>query len=182
MGNYFESLGFEISGISNIADAVLDIVSGHSDTYCQSQIKFAATEFDKCWNSFSWVSQATDNSLFVATKQDMQALTHSASIRGAPWIKQVLLCLVRAMKQQWRCKTSFMLEIVVGAICGMLIGLALYEFHGRLFRGIYLPPFELLSSAANYMLVPEVGLLCCMAIGGFWFVARVRLEYILTFV
>jgi ABC-type multidrug transport system ATPase subunit len=180
IGNYFQNLGFEISSTSNVADAVLDIVSGHSDAYCQSRTRFAAREFADCWNSFSWVSQVPSADFFTSARQNMRALTYSASARGAPWMRQVSLCFVRSIKQQWRSKASFLLEILVGAICGMLIGLALYELRGRLFQGIYLPPFERLSSAVNYMLVPEVGLLCCMAIGQCQSIASSRRKQALT--
>jgi hypothetical protein len=141
-------------------------VSSHSDDSCRSRSKLTAKDFAECWVTFSScyaLSPSTES--FLSPKQELETLLKSASMRGATWTKQVQLCFIRSIMQQWRSKTSFLLEILVGAVCGMLIGLALYELRGRLFQGVYLRPFHLLSSAVSYMLVPEVGLLCCMAIG-----------------
>jgi hypothetical protein len=57
------------------------------------------------------------------------------------------------------------LEIVVGAIAGLMIGLSVYNLNGQLFKGVYVSPFELLSSAVNNTLVPDLSLLNSLAIG-----------------
>lgn len=167
MKGYFESLGFDISCRSNAADAVLDIISGHSDTYNTTKNKITAKQLAN--SSASGVSKVLESANGrpspYSSMQETPSLTYSASIRGAPWFKQVNLCLVRSLRQQWRCKSSLVLDISVGAICGLLIGLSLYQLRGRHFQGIYLPPSEILSSAVNYTLSPQIGLLCSMAIG-----------------
>ena len=82
----------------------------------------------------------------------------------SPWYRQLYLCFSRDIRQQSRDSATFVLEVFAGVVTGILMGLALYEFNGQLFQGQYLPPFQSLSSAVNYTLVPEIATLCCLAI------------------
>jgi ABC-type multidrug transport system ATPase subunit len=166
VANYFDSMGFSVSGRSNIGDAVLDIISGRSTTHSKSGPQVDINDLAQYWRS--------NNSMTVNNFQadvspellaELRALSKSASSRGAFWHKQVQLCFVRGMKKQWYRQTRFVLEISVGSIAGLLIGLSLYELDGRHFQGIYVSPFELLSSAVSYTLVPLIGMLCSLAIG-----------------
>ena len=86
------------------------------------------------------------------------------SRRIATWHRQVYLCLFRDLIQQSRQIAMFLTEIMGGILTGLLIGMAMYEFHGQIFQGMFLPPFEVLSSAINYTLVTQLGLLGCLAI------------------
>jgi hypothetical protein len=61
----------------------------------------------------------------------------------------------------------FVTEIMGGILTGLLIGLAMYELRGQVFQGMFLAPFEVLSSAINYRLVTQLGLLGCLAISLF---------------
>ncbi|KAE8157559.1 P-loop containing nucleoside triphosphate hydrolase protein [Aspergillus tamarii] len=87
----------------------------------------------------------------------------SAGIR-ASWMHQVFCCLRRGILQQFRQPLTFGTEIIVGTSCGTIIGLAVYKYNGQLFHGIFRTPFEPLSSATNYGLVPELALLSCLAV------------------
>ena len=69
------------------------------------------------------------------------------------------------MLQQFRQASGFFLEVFVGAVAGLLIGLSVFDLKGTLFQGIYRPPYQVLSSALNYTLVPQIGLLCNLATG-----------------
>ena len=95
----------------------------------------------------------------------ISALRHSIAIRGPPWYKQVYFCFNRSITQQVRQVSSFYLEIFVGAVAGLLIGLSVFNLNGILFQGVYRAPYQALSSALNYTLVPQIGLLCALAIG-----------------
>lgn len=55
----------------------------------------------------------------------------------------------------------------MGAVAALFIGLSVYRIEGLLFRGIFRPPFQFLSSATNYTSVPRLGLLSYLAIGVF---------------
>ncbi|KAK3300363.1 uncharacterized protein B0H64DRAFT_428448 [Chaetomium fimeti] len=100
-----------------------------------------------------------------ASGSNLETLAHSAASRGASRLRQGHLCFARSVKQQWVRKTSFLIEISVGAVAGLLIGLSLYQLQGMHFQGAYHTPLTILSSALNYTLVPQVGLLCSLAIG-----------------
>ena len=84
--------------------------------------------------------------------------------RVAAWHRQVYLCLLRDIIQQSRQAAMFLTEIMGGILTGLLIGLAIYELRRQIFQGMFLPPFEVLSSAVNYKLVTQLGLLGCLAI------------------
>lgn len=167
LDDYFNRLGLDISGVSNMTDAVLDIVSGHSPMYSTSQRKVTLDELAQHWHSQApkMLGQSQGHEVELPATEEVEILLRSASSRGASWPTQAYLCFRRSLTQQWQRKTSFLLEISVGAIAGLLIGLSLYQLRGRLFQGIYLPPFEILSSAVSYTLVPQTGLLCSLAIG-----------------
>ncbi|KAK4237658.1 hypothetical protein C8A03DRAFT_15822 [Achaetomium macrosporum] len=165
---HFSEMGFELSGKSNVADAVLDIISGHGIVPGTSAMP--ASALDSLLVS-RWRPQALKIAADLSDREkhpaghDLEALARSAASRGAPRLRQVYLCFIRSIKQQWIRKTSFLIEISVGAVAGLLIGLSLYQLKGMHFQGAYHAPFTILSSALNYTLVPQIGLLCSLAIG-----------------
>jgi hypothetical protein len=164
--SYFDSMGFSIPSHSNVGDAVLDIVSGRSVAYNKPGKRVDIKDFAEHWSSENPVpADLFPSELTSESQAELAALSQSAAVRGAFWPKQMQLCFVRAIKQQRYQTTSFVLEISVGTIAGLLIGLALYQLGGRHFQGIYLPPFQLLSSAVSYTVVPLIGMLCCLSIG-----------------
>ncbi|RKF75727.1 ATP-binding cassette sub-family G member 2 [Golovinomyces cichoracearum] len=165
VANHFEKMGFDISNRSNIADAVLDIISDNSTILDRTGRKV-----DVNCMADQWSSQSPSHfDVFrekghMDSREQLKVLSQSSAIRGASWLTQVRICLYRSIKQQWRQKKSFILEIGVGAIAGLLIGMSLYPANGIHFQGIYHAPFQLLSSAVNYTLVPQMGLFCCLSI------------------
>lgn len=96
---------------------------------------------------------------------EMAALDKTIQMRGAPLYRQTYFCLARAFLQQYRLRSSLYAEIAVAALAGLLLGLAETSQDGINFRGIFLHPYELLSSSADYNSVPEMALLICVAIG-----------------
>jgi len=96
---------------------------------------------------------------------EASALRKIVKMRGAPWYRQIYFCLNRAVLQQWRRKSSFYFEIGVAALAGLLIGLAEVSEDGINFRGIFLHPYEVLSSSVDFASVPEMALLVGLAIG-----------------
>ncbi len=101
----------------------------------------------------------------IPSTVETAALGKTVKMRGAPWYRQVHLCLCRALLQQYRRKSSFYFEIGVAALAGLLIGLAFMSESGLNFRGMFQHPYELLSSAADFSSVPEMSLLVGLAIG-----------------
>ena len=93
------------------------------------------------------------------------ALRLSNKKRGAPFHRQLWHCLVRAMLQQYRTKSSFFFEIGVASLGGFLIGLAQNSHDGNNFSGLYHQPYEALSPAMDYQSVPIMALLVAISIG-----------------
>lgn len=167
---YFKSVGFDIPPQSNPADVIMDIISGQSQRYSVEPLDDSVNTVSRlisCWKACEIhpVKEAPNCVILAQRIKDLDGMLRSAETRGAPWHRQVYLCFLRSLKQQSRQVPSFFLEIAVGAIAGLLIGLSVYKLGGLLFQGVFLSPFELLSSAVNYTLVPELGLLCSLAIG-----------------
>jgi len=69
------------------------------------------------------------------------------------------------MLQQARNRATSLFEVIVGSIAGAAIGLSAFAAEGQHFRGVYHPPFDVLSSAVDYKNAPQIGLLGAMAIG-----------------
>ena len=158
---YFKDMGYDFNPQLNPADTILDILGDFS---CSSpSIPSSDTTNRK-------TSDCLDEASQTSSKDDCLSLEQLISLhrlhkkRMSSWHQQLYYCFFRDIKQQSRDGGTFMLEIFAGILTGILIGLALYEFHGQLYQGLYLPPFQLLSSAVDYTLVPQVGVFCCLAI------------------
>jgi ABC-type multidrug transport system ATPase subunit len=159
---YFENMGFHVPGHCNPADVIMDVIAGQGRKYSGQAEEIDVPRLIQRWETVESPAQILNA---TSDGDQMDSLARFATSRGARWYRQVYLCLVRSIKQQWRQANSFYLEVGVGAIAGLLIGLSTLKVEGFLFQGIYHPPYELLSSAVDYTLVPELGLLCSLAIG-----------------
>lgn len=148
---HFEGIGYKFDPMSNPADVILDIASG-----CCEPMQFP--DIDRSAETSAVTS--TDHNKSSAQNLLQQQYKH----RTAQWHKQVSLCFYRDIKQQFRQLASFWTEIFAGSLTGLLLGLALHEFQGQFYGGLYLAPFTLLSSAVNYIVAPEVALFTCFCI------------------
>ena len=168
---YFRTIGFEIPPASNPADVIMDIISERGQKYA-----VAASEDDligristlgshRTTHQPGYEEATSDGNQVELKKEHLLSLMTSISARGAPWYLQVWFCFVRSVRQQSRQLESFCMEITVGALAGLLVGLSVYRLGGLLFQGMFVAPFQLLSSAVNYTMVPQLGMLCCLAIG-----------------
>ncbi|KAJ5088545.1 hypothetical protein N7456_012161 [Penicillium angulare] len=168
---YFETKGFTFPRHCNPADVIMDIISGHGSGYSHSGPSGPVrtlVQIIQDWERIQPGPTTVENQALAHNQEQVNLsaeLNTYDQLRGASWSRQAYLCLLRGVKQQTRQTTSFILEISVGAVAGLLIGLSVYKIEGLLFQGVFLHPFELLSSATNYTLVPELGLLCSLAIG-----------------
>ncbi|KAJ5916301.1 hypothetical protein N7504_000316 [Penicillium tannophilum] len=150
--SFFEQLGHDFPIASNPADVILDVLLNysHAQNWKESSLQVFPRD-----NSPSGTERADDlTMLFKAIRK-----------RRAPWPRQLWLAFGRSITQQSRQTTSLALEIVSSAVIGLMIGLAAFESRGHFFQGIYHAPFDVLSSAVDYRLIAEQGLLCCLAIG-----------------
>ncbi|KAJ5316494.1 ABC transporter [Penicillium antarcticum] len=71
------------------------------------------------------------------TIESVEALLVSIRQRRTSWYQQVMLVFMREITQQSRQTGSLCLEIISGAIIGMVIGLSYYVFRGHLFQGLF---------------------------------------------
>lgn len=178
---YFESLGYKLPVRCNPADTIIDIVSGHGAQYLVRRGQAPASpiyadasieSIIEAWRRNSNPEMKKNGSttgvtvrLSITATLMTTLLAESSAHRGASWLRQFWLCLVRALRQQSRQTLSLVLEIGVAAVAGLLLGLSVFRIQGHLFQGVYLGSFALLSSSSNITLVPQMGLLCSLAIG-----------------
>lgn len=179
--NFFRTAGFDTPTGSNPADVIMDIICGQGRQYIinpNANLKMNSIDvvstLSSHWNMNQHLYkeaaiQAKDATIHGEASTEraeiLSVLSKSVSSRGAPWHRQVYFCFSRSCKQQFRLLKSFYLEITVGAFAGLLIGLSVFKLDGLFFQGVFLAPFEALSSAVNYTLVPQLGMLCSVAIG-----------------
>ncbi|KAA8565561.1 hypothetical protein EYC84_009415 [Monilinia fructicola] len=60
---------------------------------------------------------------------------------------------------------AFFFELGVGALSGLLIGMSGVNKKGENFRGMFIEPYEVLSSSIDYSSIPQMALLVGLAIG-----------------
>lgn len=154
----FKALHFSFPNGYNPADAMMDVVTNQ-----------------QLCSAFPWPSPQHSNSQvinwpifskhsMVGDSRRVSELNKSFGQQKATWYRQVLLYTLCGARQQRRQVFSFLLEMATGASAGLLMGLSVYEHKGHLFQGYFRQPFEPLSSAVNYVVVPTVGLLCSLSI------------------
>jgi hypothetical protein len=158
---HFEAQGYVFNPNLNPADLIMDIVSGKLQPADAGIVdsKQQKLPHDKIKPVASSRHDASNMNMSL-----FHELETKHNRRVAAWYRQVYLCLLRDIIQQSRQAAMFLTEIMGGILTGLLIGLAIYELRGQIFQGMFLPPFEVLSSAVNYKLVTQLGLLGCLAI------------------
>ena len=165
--SYFRSLGFHFPRHSNPADVIMDVITSRAYNTKSFRGSFG-------WGMLSladrWRHYRDDGAPNVfpdnwGPDDESTELRKLVNERGAPWHIQVWFCFLRSLKQQVRDASGSYLELAVGAASGILIGLSVFQLKGLLFQGVFRSPFEILSTASNYTLVPQLGLLCALAIG-----------------
>ena len=160
---YFEQCGFIFPKNANPADTIMDIIAGEGHLYKKSG-DTSISNLIEYWQQRQDNLKKTD-SRGAPSNVETAALKKTVKMRGAPWYRQIYFCLSRALLQQYRRKSSFFFELGVAALAGLLIGLAFITEDGMNFRGIFISPYDLLSSATDFTSIPEMSLLVGLAIG-----------------
>ncbi|TVY93973.1 ABC transporter G family member [Lachnellula willkommii] len=161
---YFEGLGFSFPDHSNPADIMGDIIAGEGRHYKPTGDAGVQGLIDY-WASQHPSPTEADSKRSTVSVAEMNNLTKTIKQRGAPWYRQIWFCFHRSLVQQYRMKSSFFFELGVGAMAGFLIGLAEETQKGTNFRGIFNPPYSILSTSVDYSSVPQMALLVGLAIG-----------------
>lgn len=169
---YFARHGYEVPPRANPADVLLDIaaaklLSNHAHVGTDRAIELLVQMWEQqaALNySSPKDSQEQLDERDVRDVDELSVLGRAAHSRGASWPRQVHLCFVRAMKQQLREPSGLLLELAVGGIAGILIGMGLYPNKGIHFQGLYHEPFQLLSSAVDYTTILKIGQMIALSI------------------
>ncbi|TRX90889.1 hypothetical protein FHL15_008293 [Xylaria flabelliformis] len=166
---FFENVGFRFPQYANTGDVITDIITGNGRIYKTSG------DISKEALISHWASSRQNAEIrnrHDSLQPDRASIRKTTAIhrgllkqRGAPRWKQCWLCFQRAILQQWRSKSTFWFEMGLASLSGLLLGLAEKSKSGILFKGIYTPPFQILSVATDIMSVPELALLTVIAIG-----------------
>ncbi|RYP70979.1 hypothetical protein DL771_005074 [Monosporascus sp. 5C6A] len=176
--HYFQQMGFDFPDYGNFGDIVTDIITGNGRLYKKNGdiskdalIRHWATSLQnaRIKGRHASVSSSSSSLLNVgemlSNRESTRPIRHLLRRRGAPLLKQVWLCLRRAMVQQWRTKSAFWFELGLASLAGSLLGLAMNAKKGIYFIGLYNPPFDVLSIATDLQSVPQLALLVAIAIG-----------------
>ena len=162
---YFEDCGFSFADGHNPADIIMDIIAGQGHLYK----KLGDTDVSHLIEQWRYRQDALGSATGCSSPNSFQGevidLDRTIQMRGAPWHRQTYFCLGRAFLQQYRLMSSLYAEIGVALFTGFLLGLAETSENGIHFRGIFLHPYELLSSSVDYSSVPEMSLLIGLATG-----------------
>ena len=162
---YFEDCGFNFPEGRNPADTIMDIIAGQGHLYKKSGDTDVSHLIEQWRYRQDARKFATDSPSLNPFQEEVITLDRTVQMRGAPWYRQTYFCLGRAFLQQYRLRSSLYAELGVAILTGFLLGLAETSENGINFRGIFLPPYELLSSATDYGSVPEMSLLIGLATG-----------------
>ena len=130
---------------------------------------FSDATFLNQWSSYrksngTFSSDGSGDS-YQSKGQSHQRLQVACRERGASFWKQVLLVHNRSMLQQYRRVNSFVLEIGVASLSGLLMGLSVSSYDGVLYQGLLVYPFTLLSPAPIEQVIPMLCLILACAIG-----------------
>ncbi|KAI2626939.1 hypothetical protein GGS26DRAFT_562180 [Hypomontagnella submonticulosa] len=166
---FFENVGFNFPEHSNYGDVVTDIVTGNGRVYKRSG-DISKEALIAHWAASRQNANIKEKHASLRYSKTSVAENNSQQRdqlkkRGAPRLKQLWLCLRRAMLQQWRTRSAFCFEMALATVAGALLGLAENSKKGVLFTGIYNAPFDVLSLATDIKSVPELALLTVIAIG-----------------
>ncbi|KAF7858836.1 hypothetical protein EAF04_008878 [Stromatinia cepivora] len=160
---HFESLGFKFPEHGNPSDVMGDIIAGEGRLYKRTG-DASIQPLIEHWQNHP-ENPFEDVKGPGVSMAESNALSSTIKTRGTYWYRQIWFCFQRSLLQQYRMKSSFFFELGVGAISGFLIGLAELNQKGENFRGIFIEPYEMLSSSIDYNSVPQMALLVGLAIG-----------------
>jgi ABC-type multidrug transport system ATPase subunit len=161
---YFEDGGFHFPDYSNHGDVITDIITGNGRDY-KSSGDISKESLIMRWSNHRQKLGLVNMDRHTLTPLGNNAMHDALKNRGAPRIRQVWLCLLRAMLQQYRTRMAYCAEMALAALAGFLLGLAQNPKKGILFTGTYKDPYSILSLATDIDSAPELALLIAIAIG-----------------
>ncbi|KAI8614740.1 hypothetical protein BC830DRAFT_1257030 [Chytriomyces sp. MP71] len=164
---YFESIGFSFRANANVADTLMDILSGRGEIQeGLPSTRASVREVITCWTVHLETQNATTayhlqmpqvKSSNQTTSSSIESMTAVAKKRGASFFRQVGLSHNRFVAQQAKLASAFMQEVFVGLICGLIMGVA--SGGGENFTGRFVAPFTPISPAPRYWFNDMYGML-----------------------
>ncbi|KAF4454510.1 hypothetical protein F53441_3014 [Fusarium austroafricanum] len=163
---YFESMGFQFPEHSNHADIITDIITGNGREY-NSAGEVSKEALIAHWAKMrqSKSEEAYERRSIRSTMLGDTGMRQALKKRGAPYLKQGWLCLCRAMLQQYRARAALFAEMGLAVLAGGLLGLANNPKKGIMFVGLFHEPYEVLSTAIDFISAPQFALLIAIAVG-----------------
>ena len=152
---YFESLGFQFKVGANESDILMDILSGKgiNDSIISSDDLVAQWEKQKL-GRIHITPQETSQEEQPQNVEFHQQVGDLVNNRGALIWKQIWFCHQRSLLQQISLSSAFILEIFVGSMAGLLMGVAVAG-SGELYRGVFKTPLTIISPAPLEWLIPQ---------------------------
>ncbi|KAJ3094464.1 hypothetical protein HDU97_008035 [Phlyctochytrium planicorne] len=187
---YFESLGFYFDPSANVADILMDILSGRGISAVEGAEPLSSKEIVEMWekrvsaddfveiaiakesDSVKVASSSTSagpnlvsNNGTASADADHTAIANMAAIakaRGANVIKQIILAHNRSLLQQSRFLGAFFLECFVGMFAGFIMGIS--SNGASEYVGIPNGNYAILSSSPNNWFLALYGMLVGISI------------------
>ncbi|KAI8612755.1 hypothetical protein BC830DRAFT_1220204 [Chytriomyces sp. MP71] len=163
---YFESIGFSFRSNANVADTLMDILSGRGEL--QEGIPTTRAGLNEILSQWTVHAESHDipsaqqnesgpSSVTAGAKESsIESMKNVAKKRGASFLRQVGLSHNRFVVQQHRLAAAFFLEVLVGLAAGGIMGVA---SGGAEFTGRYIYPYTSLSPSPRYWYTSLYGML-----------------------
>ncbi|KAJ3071440.1 hypothetical protein HDU98_005334 [Podochytrium sp. JEL0797] len=169
---YYKVLGYFFDAQANPADILMDILSGQGintkgDKITPDGLADRWETFGKAWVDAQLTHDAESLDRKLPSKSEcdaaIQNLEQIAKKRGSSLLTQIGLCHNRYLIQQYRRAGSLAIEIGVASLAGALMGIAINNQNGQIFKGIVVDPYAELTPSTMEWLIPQLGLLIGMA-------------------
>ncbi|KAI9335097.1 hypothetical protein BDR26DRAFT_805095 [Obelidium mucronatum] len=158
---YFESLGFVFQSEVNVADTLMDILAGRGETTSTNKTGTSVANIVDQWKERTR-SMKTNVISNGPAETSIASMNRIANLRGASFVRQIILSHNRSMKQQSRLVGAFILELLVGLFAGGIMGYA--SAGGENFTAHYVAPYTALSPAPRTWFIGMYGMMIGIAI------------------
>ncbi|KAJ3175908.1 hypothetical protein HK101_010565 [Irineochytrium annulatum] len=160
---YFEALGFRFDDGLNVADNLMDILSGRGVTVNGSP-SITPLEIVTLWEKRE-VASSPASTTTKTSSADAATTAKLASLvrrRGATFPRQLLLSHNRSITQQLRFPGALSLEMFVALFAGAIMGFSAHISSG--YVGILPAPYSLVSSSPIHWVIALYGMLVGISI------------------
>ncbi|KAJ3025265.1 UNVERIFIED_CONTAM: hypothetical protein HDU68_007310 [Siphonaria sp. JEL0065] len=150
--SYFEDfLGFHFEKESNPADVMMDILSGRGKMNGEGATSMKPEAIARSWKeggyAFVYPGEGNTKKALISDTKAVQSMKSIVASRGASFVYQLWNAHQRSLTQQARTSGALFMEIWVGMVAGLIMGIA-----GRcdeMYHGVVVAPYRQLSSTPN---------------------------------